>query len=342
MGNPQAGLRRLGLLLVIVATVVAAAGTNVAGTSADAQSAAADQSLERDSIVMRVEVLENGTAVWHVEYRTRLDDPRTSKAFGGLQRDIEKNPHAYSADFFRGINRTIATAENATGREMSGTDYQVGTEIRYLPQKYGVVVYTFEWHGFAAANGDRLRIGDALSGFFLGEGERLQISWPEEYEANEVQPSPDVSREDAAVWVGPADFGDDEPRIVLERPAFGPEVPGWLVPAALLVLVGLAGGVLWTRRDGGTRITAMADGNGTPEDEADPELLSNEERVLRLLERRGGRAKQQDVVDELGWTEAKTSQVIGSLRDQGEIESFRLGRENVLSVPRMNGDELDG
>jgi hypothetical protein len=64
-----------------------------------------------------------------------------------------------------------------------------------------------------------------------------------------------------------------------------------------------------------------------------PELLSNEERVLRLLRENGGRMKQQDVVSELGWTEAKTSQVVGGLRDAGDLDSFRLGRENVLTLP---------
>jgi len=63
------------------------------------------------------------------------------------------------------------------------------------------------------------------------------------------------------------------------------------------------------------------------------ELLSNEERVLRLLEDNGGRMKQQGVVEELGWTDAKTSQVVGTLRDEEEIEVFRIGRENVLALP---------
>ena len=67
--------------------------------------------------------------------------------------------------------------------------------------------------------------------------------------------------------------------------------------------------------------------------ETPPELLSNEERVLQLLEQRGGRIKQQDVVSELDWTEAKTSQVVGDLREDDEIEVFRIGRENVLSLP---------
>lgn len=344
MGTRTSVLRRLGLLVVICATVVAATGTNTAAHANDVEvtrSAAAAQSLERDSVLMRVDVLENGTAEWHVEYRTRLDDAETTAAFESLQKDIREDPSAYSSDFFGGIDRTVATASNATGRQMSGSNYDVHTELRYLPQRYGVVVYSFRWEGFAAVDGNELRIGDALSGFFLGESERLMVSWPAEYETATVRPTPDVDRSGSAVWIGPADFDDDEPRVRLERPVAGPHVPGWLAPAALLVLLGLAGGALWTRRDGGTRITATADG-GTEADEPAPELLSNEERVLRLLERRGGRAKQQDVVDELGWTEAKTSQVIGALREQGDIESFRLGRENVLSVPRMSGDEIDG
>lgn len=65
----------------------------------------------------------------------------------------------------------------------------------------------------------------------------------------------------------------------------------------------------------------------------DEELLSNEEQVLRLIEANGGRMKQQRVAEELDWTDAKTSQVTTGLRDEGELEGFRLGRENVLSLP---------
>jgi hypothetical protein len=87
--------------------------------------------------------------------------------------------------------------------------------------------------------------------------------------------------------------------------------------------------------DGNERERAPAsDADGTAGGAAaDEELLSNEERVLRLLEERGGRTKQQEVVDALGWTEAKTSQVVSGMREDGAIDSFRLGRENVLTLP---------
>jgi len=79
-----------------------------------------------------------------------------------------------------------------------------------------------------------------------------------------------------------------------------------------------------------------ADAGAPADDGADdvpPELLSNEEQVLRLLEQQGGRMKQQQVVSELEWTEAKTSQVVTGMREDDQIEVFRIGRENVLALP---------
>ncbi|ELY29343.1 hypothetical protein C500_11515 [Natrialba magadii ATCC 43099] len=89
--------------------------------------------------------------------------------------------------------------------------------------------------------------------------------------------------------------------------------------------------------DSGSPGTAGPDSpasNGPP-----PELLSNEERVLRLLKEHGGRIKQQQVVSELEWTEAKTSQVVGGLREDDAIDVFRIGRENVLALPDDEDDE---
>lgn len=100
----------------------------------------------------------------------------------------------------------------------------------------------------------------------------------------------------------------------------------------------------------GEEQTTEDTGEGEQEPEADAggatggdqdvpeELLSNEERVLRLLETHGGRIKQQQVVKELDWTEAKTSQVVSDLREEDKIETFRIGRENVLTLP--GEDEL--
>ena len=87
-----------------------------------------------------------------------------------------------------------------------------------------------------------------------------------------------------------------------------------------------------------------ADTSGESDDEADAaptvdsDLLSNEEQVLRLIESQGGRMKQKQVAEELDWTAAKTSQVVTGLRDEGDLDGFRLGRENVLSLPEFEPD----
>lgn len=83
-------------------------------------------------------------------------------------------------------------------------------------------------------------------------------------------------------------------------------------------------------------------GAGAGSASVDEALLSNEEQVLRLIEANGGRMKQKQVVEELDWTAAKTSQVVTGLRDDGELDGFRLGRENVLSLPDFDATAETG
>ncbi len=349
------GARQSVALLAAALCLVAAVGTAVGGASAlgdfeertalaetrtpshgDANVRSQSQRVTPDTVVLDVSVYGNGTARWEVVYRTRLDDAQTTAAFRSYKDDVEANTTKYSGQFVDRMNSTIRSAERTTDREMSGTNYSVNAEIREFPQRYGLVVYSFQWHGFAAVGDGEVRVGDSLSGLILNEKTRLLVKWPEEYDATTVQPRPDSGyekRENAVIWNGPLEFAGNEPRIVLTAPgALGPNVPWTLVATGvggLALVAALAAGGWWLYR---TR--DRDDRDPQPEGDAPPEdLLSNEERVLRLLERRGGRIKQRAVVDELGWTEAKTSQVVGSLREQGKIESFRLGRENVLALP---------
>ncbi len=73
---------------------------------------------------------------------------------------------------------------------------------------------------------------------------------------------------------------------------------------------------------------------GRADQEKQPmELLSAEERVLRLLEENGGRMKQQDIQEALDWSQTKTSNVVNDLQDDGKIEVYRIGNENTLALP---------
>jgi hypothetical protein len=316
--------------------------------------------VDADSVLLRADVRENGDATWTVEYRVRLDDNATA-GFERLRADIAANETRFTQRFARRMGETVANAETATGREMSVENVTVSARNATFGD-YGVVAYRFDWGGFAATGDGRIVAGDALAGLFLDERTRLVVAWPGSYTASEVRPTPEEQGATSVAWDGRQDFGDGEPRVVLtpgEPTGSSFPLPLPVVGVVGLLAIGALGAVWWTRRgDGGPLPVGSADDGGsgaaatdatdgddaaagaaaaggaaTDETTPPPELLSNEERVVHLLEQHGGRMKQQDVVSELGWTEAKTSQVVGSLRDEGKLESFRLGRENVLTLP---------
>jgi hypothetical protein len=344
---------------------------------ASQQASLAPAQVDYDDVLLAVDLEEDGDASWRLAYRVRLNDDNTTQAFEDLRADIRENPENYTGQFRERMGRTAASASNATGREMAIRNVTVAAETEQLPREYGVVTYRFTWTNFAAVDGERLRAGDAISGFFLDESTTLLVTWPEDYRLESVAPrDPATMGTDRVTWSGPLEFTDGEPRLVLApgtttgEPTTPDTAGGFpLVPTlgvTLLLALGVAG-FLYTRRrsagrpdsDGGSEASvdgrdsgdgpaaganAGASAAGTTDgtdaaasaaDEEGPpaELLSNEEQVLKLLEDNGGRMKQQQVVAELDWTEAKTSQVIGGMREEGEVETFRIGRENVVTLP---------
>ena len=210
-------------VLILSVTVGPIGGAAAAGTTTDQAQLSGgplfQQGVDTDSVRLSVDVKENGSASWTVEYWTRLDDENTTEAFDSLRSDIESNPSNFSDSFATRMGSTVATAENSTDREMNATDFEVRAETR-TPPEYGVIVYTFRWDGFAAVDGDRLRIGDAIEGFFLNDRTRLTVEWPADYTATQVAPDPDERRSNAVVWRGSAtSFVSGEPTIVLDPTA---------------------------------------------------------------------------------------------------------------------------
>jgi hypothetical protein len=364
------------------------------------------QEFDPDTVALGAELAADGDAEWEFTYRMQLATDNETEAFKELRDDISANTSEY-LDQFRGrITNTVDAAENATEREMAVANVSVSTRFNSLNEdSLGRVTYSFEWRGFATADGDRVTAGDALEGFYLDNQTSLTVSWPSGYALESVDPVGTEPRERAVSWSGPLDFGPDQPRVQI-APAAEPtttsptettttEAPGGsgngaggdggggnadtttlVVPAAVGAIVAVlvlgAGGWLYLRRrgtdgsldgfddgsgasgDGGApgaragdapaagSAAAGADGGESPagDDDGPPsELLSNEERVEQFLESQGGRAKQQAVVETLDWTEAKTSQVVNEMQDAGDIEKFRIGRENVLKLP--DAEDLD-
>ena len=360
---------RVGVTVVVVAVLLIGTGpiAAVTGATASGQANSSPFALQQggvdaDEVQMDVMLRPNGTAEWTLEFWVRLDDNESTTAFDSLQDDIRDDPENHTRTFAERMNDTVATASDATGREMSADGFAVETERQSFAREYGVVRYTFRWHGFAAVEGDELRAGDAIEGIYLDEGTRLLLEWPEGYERTSVTPDPDDDREHAVSWRGgETDFVSGEPRVVIT--AAGSGLRTAVLAGVAVAAVGLAAVGVWWYRDRTSTAGRTADEDESSDREPDPDsasgsgsatasagttaesagssatgtpemdLLSNEEQVLRLVRDNGGRMKQQAVVEELGWTDAKTSKVVSGLREEGELESFRLGRENVLSLP---------
>ena len=301
-----------------------------------------DDEIDPDTVVLNVRVDAGGTAEWRIENRYALTDENRTAAFADLAADITANESVYLDRFTDRLESTIAVAADTTDREMRLNNASVSADIRSLPQQeFGVVEYRFRWTNFAAVDGDRLLVGDALPGFFLDERTRLAVAFPDGYTLDTVDPEPDDRQDGTVTWIGPTEFGPDGPTAVAVA-GDGSAVPLAFVAVGLAAVAVLAGAALYVRRrstdaDPSRGAMTTTDGPKTSEigTEATPpdELLSNEEQVLRLVEENGGRIKQQTVVEELGWTDAKTSQVVRELRETDRLESFRLGRENVLRLP---------
>jgi len=380
---------RGGTLVLVAALLLAgvpAGGVAPAGADTGGEFVPGTQ-VEADRISMRADVAANGTATWEVAYRIRLATENETAAFEDLREDIERNTSEYVDEFAAGINATVASAENRTGREMGTGKFGVETSVEQVPREYGVVKYRFRWDGFAAVEGKRIVAGDALSGLFLDESTRLTVAGPPGYAPSEVSPAEPATVGDNSVsWGGPLEFGSGEPTLVFSPATTTSAGDGGtlgggnstlliLLAAALVAATvaatvavvvyrrsessgwpigapagesggdeagaddgdGAGGGEGEDGSDGGAssgaaRAGAEA-GAGAAAGAEDEALLSNEERVLRLLSERGGRAKQQEVVAALDWTEAKTSQVVNDMHESGRIEKFRIGRENVLKLP---------
>jgi uncharacterized membrane protein len=108
--------------------------------------------------------------------------------------------------------------------------------------------------------------------------------------------------------------------------------------------VGDAGGAAAA---GAGAATDAADDDSMPAPSVpDEELLSDDDRVIRMLKDHGGRMKQVKIVEDTGWSKSKVSMLLSDMEEEGTISKLRVGRENVISLaghePDAAGSPFDG
>ena len=332
---------------------------------------AAEQASQTEIVV---ELQPDQSAEWTVTTSYEFADAAQREAFETTAEQYEAGD-GEAGPRIEPFENIAAQASETTDRDMEITAVSREATVN---QTAGELQLSFTWSQFLSREEGRLSLGDV---FVVGEDERwlrslsedqvLRIRAPAGYS---IESSTVSFEENTVVQRGPHQFDTEEHiSMTFEESApaepNGGELPAYLTFAAVgaVLLGGLAIGVLlWRRRTDATDASAGADTvEGTHEDdshrvpppesgsgsettseagtEEDLSLLSDEERVERLLERNGGRMKQAAIVAETEWSDAKVSQLLSAMAANDRVEKLRLGRENLISLPETSpvdsGDE---
>jgi uncharacterized membrane protein len=276
------------------------------------------------SITYMISVGEDGTGIWHVEYRTLLTSDEDVDVFDNYSKNVS---YIYLPQFQDLMQRSAAQAAAATSRKMEITDFSGDAVIQTSPTgRYGVVYYSFSWKGFAKT-GDELTIGDALAGgLYLAKDHTLIIQYPAGYSVSLAEPAPDQVR-DGLIWYGQRSFGAGEPRLVFERSGF-PWLPVLL--GSVLVLIVIAGLFLVIKKRRRSEEPDEPEVLGVPLSEAD--LFSLEERIIQLLKASGGEQYQSEIGKNLGLPKSTVSASLNDLHRRGVIQKVKKGRENLIRL----------
>jgi uncharacterized membrane protein len=275
------------------------------------------------SITYTITLKEDGTANWHVEYRTLLAADEDVRAFDSYTKNVS---FTYLPQFQDLMQRSAAQAAAATSRPMEITDFAGDTVIQTTPTgRYGVVYYSFSWKNFAKTGTD-LAIGDAFAGgMYLAKDNTLVIRYPSGYTVSAAEPAPDQVR-DGLIWYGQRSFGAGEPRLVFEKPGFPwlPVLLGGL--SGVIILAGLY--VVLSKR----RSPEPGEDDDPPVTLSETELLSLEERIIQLLKTSGGEQYQSEIVKNLGLPKSTVSATLNDLHKRGIIQKVKRGRENLIRL----------
>jgi len=356
------------LLLLVLFALLATPPLATAATpdAAPAQQTPGTPTPVAENTTFALQIQPNGDARWTITDTYALDDGEAETFSDTAEQFASDDGEAVWLPAFREANDEASTV---TGRGMEITDVNRQYEVS---DRRGQLVLEFTWTNFAVIDGEDIVVGDAFNstdGTWFGTltaDQRLVISPPPGYG---VESAPSAVEDGQLIFEGPRTFEPGYLSVVYtgEQPTTltPTETPEqmfsgidsvWIGGALLVVLLvgtvgymfkaghtdalpSVGGGAADEESAGTTATTGEQEQTDT--DDVDVELLSDEERVERLLEENGGRMKQARIVSETGWSNAKVSQLLSSMDEEGRIDKLRIGRENLISFPDEDITDFD-
>ncbi len=271
-------------------------------------------------ITYTINIKEDGSAVWVVEYRTLLSTEEDISSFENYTQQLQS---VHLNEFMALMQKSASEAAVATARNMIAKDFSGDAAIQSTPTgTYGVVHYSFTWTDFAKT-GPAVNIGDVfVGGLYLSKDNTLIIQYPSGYTVEQVAPQPDQSRE-GMIWYGLRSFGAGEPRIVLSKPSFP-----W-TPAAVVIIIGfMTGAYVYMRKIRGEK--KNPGDNSEKITEAD--MMDLEDRIVKLLNESGGSLYQSEIGRRLELPKSTISSALNELYNKNIIQKIKKGRENLIRL----------
>lgn len=291
---------------------------------------------------IHIELQPDDSAEWVIAYRFDVSDEERAAAFESFVEGVRSGEIDPEID--RGtVDAYREQAAAATGREMAIEDARW---IDRIEGDVGTLGFAFTWSNFSARSGGEVILGDAFrtpEGTWLrtlDEGVRLTVEAPAEYEL-ESAPTVAQSQNGQLQWDGPLTLDAEDLEVVYRDPSFDEddELP-WTLLAFFVAVLGATGAMIAVgyRQSRLVHDEARTHTADDPLEEIDEELLSDAERVERLLRENGGRMKQASIVEATDWSNAKVSQLLSEMAEEGRIHKLRIGQENLISLPEYSAE----
>ena len=342
------------VLLIVGVSLGAMSATSA--QSDPASDVAVDEHAE-PSLVHSIQLTPEGDAHWNVTMRFPTETDEQADAFAALEADIEEE----GLETYLPIE-PYAMAATQIGEEVDRSMRIEGVEREIIHgNQTGIVSMTFVWTEFSRATEHRVIVGDAFAATgqtwlaTLDHNEHIRIHGPPNYTVE----SSGMPVQNGTMWLsGPADLSDQHLSGTFiapghqTSPSNGSTIPGLIggvligltTLALLLVMAAYLDRPSLARALDGMKIGEESATEDETEEESesqdveasdplgDRELLSDEELVESLIEHHGGRMKQAQIVTETDWSNAKVSQLLSQMAEDGDVEKLRIGRENLISL----------
>jgi uncharacterized membrane protein len=369
-------MKRAVVPIVCLLVVASLAAAGVAAGDAAQPPELTQQDFDRTKF--NVTVYANGSARWTFTFSRGLENESEQAAFEDYADRFNTEETSLYTDFQARADALTAKGENTTGRSMEARAYAKRAYVEEnLPgqdDNVGAVEMSFRWTNAARTSGDRVVLSDIFEGgFYIASNQALVVTHGPNLVFRDAEPAPSstsnrssLTASDAVTWEGERAFSEQRPLVVLGSPDETPADDGtdpptepatdedgsvglgsfpWLALAAVLLLgVGAAYAYKSGALDDRGGSSAAEGGVSTP-DISEEELLSDEDRVVSMLEDRGGRMKQVNIVEETGWSKSKVSMLLSDMEDDERISKLRVGRENIVSLageePEAAGSPFD-